>query len=74
MDGAPVLGLDWKTSNDQIFFGTGANQVKMWDLKSGSVVDIGIHDAPVKDVFYIDQMNQSVVSAGWDGMIKFWDT
>jgi len=48
--------------------------VKLWDLKSNSVVDIGVHDAPVKDVFFIPEMNNTVVSAGWDGNIKFWDT
>jgi mRNA export factor len=74
MDSVPVLGLDWRSSNDVLYFGTAANQVKMWDLKSGSVMDIGSHDAPVKDVFYVDAMNQCVVSAGWDGMVKFWDT
>jgi WD40 repeat protein len=48
--------------------------VKLWDLQGDKVMDIGVHDAPVKDVFFIPAMNNCVVSAGWDGMIKFWDT
>lgn len=34
---------------------------------------IGAHDAPVKGVGYIPNSNL-VVSGGWDGKLKFWDT
>jgi len=27
----------------------------------------------VKDVFHVPDLQNSVVSAGWDGFIKFWD-
>jgi len=34
---------------------------------------IGVHDAPIKGVGFVNQSNL-VVSGGWDGKLKFWDT
>ena len=53
--------------------GGATGKVVAWDLKANRLNDIGSHDSPVKDVFHIPDMSNSVVSAGWDGFIKFWD-
>lgn len=68
------MSFDWKDDNSQIFMATATNAVKAWDLAGNRVADIGQHQAPVKDVFYVKDMNQCVVSSGWDGFVKVWDT
>jgi WD40 repeat protein len=47
---------------------------KAWDLKGNRVIDIGQHDGPVRDIYHVPGMNDTVVTSGWDGFIKFWDT
>lgn len=53
--------------------GGASGKVVSWDIRANRIVDIGTHDSPVRDVFHIPDMNNSVVSCGWDGFIKFWD-
>lgn len=53
--------------------GGATGKVQAWDLKGNRVYDIGAHDSPVKDVYHVPDLHNSVVSSGWDGFIKFWD-
>ena len=55
-DGGPILGLDWRNDSSCIYLGTSSQFVKRWDIQSGKVEDIGKHDSPVKDVFYINDL------------------
>ena len=50
----------------------------MWQLggnapPGGIAQQIGVHDTPVRSVGFLRNTNL-VVSGGWDGKLKFWDT
>ena len=72
-DGAPILGFDWKRDNSMVFMASASGMAKAWDLKENKVVDIGNHTAPVRDIFHVPGLNDSVCTSSWDGFIKFWD-
>jgi WD40 repeat protein len=67
------LSLDWKPDNESIFIGTESNLVKRWDLVSEKIIDMGIHEEPVKDVYFVPELNNVVISSSLDGRINFWD-
>lgn len=69
----PILGLSWKSDCSSIFLAGTDNQVKLWDLASNQVRQVGAHQAPVRDVAWCEQL-QHVISGGWDNSIRFWDT
>lgn len=50
-------------------------QAKMWDLASNQVVQVAVHDAPIKTCHWIKAPNYSCLMTGsWDKTLKFWDT
>jgi len=71
-DGA-VLDACFSTDGSTVFSGGCDKAVRMWQLgQSQQAVQIGIHDAPVKSVGFLEQTNR-VVSGSWDKMVKLWD-
>mmetsp|Transcript_32702 Transcript_32702/g.56892 ORF Transcript_32702/g.56892 Transcript_32702/m.56892 type:complete len:362 (-) Transcript_32702:21-1106(-) len=69
----PILGLSWKIDCSSIFLAGTDNQVKLWDLATSNVRQVGAHQAPVRDVAWCEQIG-CVISGGWDNAIRFWDT
>jgi mRNA export factor len=53
-----------------VFSGGCDKQVKMWPLSSGGQpVTVGIHDAPIKEISWISEMNL-LVTGSWDKTLK----
>ncbi|KAJ4950695.1 hypothetical protein NE237_027527 [Protea cynaroides] len=70
----PVLCSTWKDDGTTVFSGGCDKQVKMWPLMAGGqAVTVAMHDAPVKEVAWIPQMNV-LVTGSWDKTLKYWDT
>jgi len=42
-------------------------------LSGGQPVQVGMHDAPIKDIAWVLEMNP-LVTGSWDKTIKYWDT
>ncbi|KAI5021023.1 hypothetical protein ZWY2020_054433 [Hordeum vulgare] len=69
-----VLCSAWKDDGTTVFSGGCDKQVKMWPLLSGGQAQtVAMHDAPVKEVAWISQMNL-LVSGSWDKTLRYWDT
>jgi len=68
------LGFCWNPTAAQIFLGCGDNKVRVWDLQSNQVAEVGSHDAPVKDCYAFELPGKGVViaSGGWDAKVRFW--
>mmetsp|Transcript_5155 Transcript_5155/g.12373 ORF Transcript_5155/g.12373 Transcript_5155/m.12373 type:complete len:364 (-) Transcript_5155:95-1186(-) len=69
---APVLCCGFSRDGQRVFSGGCDNKVKMKNLQTQQEQQVGQHDAPVKEVFSIDEMNM-VVSGSWDRTLRFWD-
>lgn len=69
----PVLSASWKNDISSIFLGGCDNQVKLWDLQSNSVRQIGTHSAPVREVLWCEQISHAI-SGSWDSTVSFWDS
>ena len=65
-----VLCSAWKDDGTTVFSGGCDKQVKMWPLLSGGQPQtVAMHDAPVKEVAWIPQMNL-LVSGSWDKTLR----
>ncbi|KAL9325026.1 hypothetical protein ACSQ67_005671 [Phaseolus vulgaris] len=69
-----VLCSAWKDDGTTVFSGGCDKQVKMWPLTSGGQpMTVAMHDAPVKDLAWIPEMNL-LATGSWDKTLKYWDT
>lgn len=67
----PVLCSTWKDDGTTIFSGGCDKQVKMWPLLSGAQpTTVAMHDAPVKELAWIPEMNL-LVTGSWDKTLKY---
>ncbi|MCH89629.1 protein RAE1-like, partial [Trifolium medium] len=54
----PVLCSTWKDDGTTVFSGGCDKQAKMWPLLSGGQpVTVAMHDAPIKEIAWIPEMN-----------------
>ena len=66
-----VLCSSWKDDGTTVFSAGCDKQVKMWPLLSGGQpVTVAMHDAPIKEVAWIQQMNL-LVTGSWDKTLKY---
>merc|ERR1719235_765250 len=68
----PVLCCNFSKDGQRIVSGGCDNKVKMKMLQTQQEQQIGQHDAPVKEVAIVDEMNM-VISGSWDKSIRFWN-
>lgn len=65
-----VLCSAWKDDGTTVFSAGCDKIVKMWPLMSGAAATpIGQHDAPIREMAYINEMNL-LVTASWDKTVK----
>lgn len=72
----PVLSSRWSIDGTKVISGGADKQVKIFDLALQQQQQIGIHDAPVKSVRYVEcgpTNTQVVVSGSWDKTLRYWD-
>eukprot|EP00747_Dinoflagellata_sp_TGD_P185919 gnl/TRDRNA2_/TRDRNA2_42711_c0_seq1.p1 gnl/TRDRNA2_/TRDRNA2_42711_c0~~gnl/TRDRNA2_/TRDRNA2_42711_c0_seq1.p1 ORF type:complete len:355 (+),score=66.52 gnl/TRDRNA2_/TRDRNA2_42711_c0_seq1:149-1213(+) len=67
----PVLCCNFSKDGQKLVSGGCDNKVKVKMLATQQEQQIGQHDAPVKEVFWIDEMNMCV-SGSWDKTLRFW--
>jgi mRNA export factor len=66
-----VLCSAWKDDGATVFSGGCDKQAKMWPLQSGGqAVTVGMHEAPIKGIEWIGQMNL-LVTGSWDKTLKY---
>ena len=65
-----VLCSTWKDDGTTVFSGGCDKQVKMWPLLSGGQpVTVAMHDAPIKEIAWIPEMN-CLATGSWDKTLK----
>lgn len=61
----------WKDDGTTVFSGGCDKQVKMWPLLSGGQpMTVAMHDAPIKELAWIPEMNL-LVTGSWDKTLKY---
>jgi len=68
----PVLSSCWNEDGSKVFFGGCDCKVVMWDPASSNVVQVAVHEKPVKVVKWISQ-HKVIMTGSWDNTLKFWD-
>jgi len=70
--GSPVLGSCWTGDGSALLLGCADGSLKRWTMASNTVELLGKHDAGIKEVRWIPEMNVCVTGS-WDKTIKVWD-
>lgn len=70
--GGPVLDLDWNTEGTRVFAAGCDNKAVLWDLQTGATQQVAQHNAPIKCVKFLPEMN-CLITAGWDKAVRYWD-
>ena len=72
----PALTTRWSSDGTKVASGGCDNAVKIFDVASGQSQQIGIHDAPVKSLRFVNcgpANTECLVTGSWDKTIKYWD-
>mmetsp|Transcript_25674 Transcript_25674/g.73881 ORF Transcript_25674/g.73881 Transcript_25674/m.73881 type:complete len:362 (-) Transcript_25674:128-1213(-) len=69
---APVLACNFSKDGQRLVSAGADKKIKMKILQTQQEQVIGQHDAPIKEVFVVDEMNM-VISGGWDKTLRFWN-
>jgi mRNA export factor len=69
---APLLCSAWTGDNSKVFLGGCDNKAFMWSLGQNNIQQVAQHDAPIKEVAFLDSMNL-LLTASWDKTIRYWD-
>ncbi len=68
----PVLCCDWSADGTTVFAGDCDRAVQSWNLQTNQQTKIAEHQAPVRHLKFISEMNL-LVTASWDKTLKYWD-
>jgi len=55
-----------------VFSGGCDKQAKMWNLQTNQQQQVAAHDAPIRELAYVPEMN-CLVTGGWDKTLRYWD-
>ncbi|KAG0306521.1 hypothetical protein BGZ98_002201 [Dissophora globulifera] len=72
--GAPVLCCAWTKDGTKVASGGADNIAKQFDIATGQSTQIAQHDAPIKEVRWVDGPNPILATGSWDKTVKYWDT
>ena len=68
---APLLDLSF-SPDGRCYFGGCCKTAMEWDVRTNQTRQVAQHDLPVSCVGF-DLTNGLVITASWDGKVKFWD-
>lgn len=68
----PVLCSTWGADGQTVFFAGCDSKVRCWNLGSGQTTPIGQHNAPIKTINWVSNLN-CVLTGGWDNSLRYWD-
>eukprot|EP00877_Chromochloris_zofingiensis_P011447 jgi/Chrzof1/6556/Cz19g00280.t1 len=68
----PVLCSCWNQDGTQVFSGGCDKAVKLWNLATNQSQQVAAHDAPIRQVALIPEINL-LVTGSWDKTLKYWD-
>ncbi|KAF9975218.1 hypothetical protein BGZ73_001200 [Actinomortierella ambigua] len=68
---APALSVAWSRDGTKIASGGADKQAKMFDITTGQSQVVAQHDAPIKEVRWVD--GPILATGSWDKTIKYWD-
>lgn len=81
----PILSTAWKGNSTTLFVSDAAGAIYSYDVQGNQIQKLGEHKSGCKELAYYDEsaLGQSygynnsglalLISAGWDGMLNFWD-
>lgn len=70
--GAPTLCCAMSADGATAFAGLGDGSLQAWPLGQPATHQVGKHDAPVKHVFHVPEVN-CVFTGSWDKTVRCWD-
>ena len=70
---APILSCAWLSTGTSVAAGCCDNMVRVWDVSSNKVTDVGRHGQPVSRVLPYQQNPSILFSTSWDGTLLAWD-
>ena len=68
----PALCCAWSADGARVFSGGCDNQAKVWDLGSNSQQQVAQHEAPIRHMAWIQEMNV-LLTGSWDKTLRYWD-
>ncbi|KAG0257570.1 hypothetical protein BG011_003888 [Mortierella polycephala] len=71
---APVLCCAWSKDGTKIASGGADKAGKVFDVSTGQSTQVALHDAPIREVRWVDGQSPILATGSWDKTIKYWDT
>lgn len=68
----PILCASWQHDGAKVYTGSCDKTAKVWDLSTSQATQVAQHTEPIKDIFWLKEMNCCVTSS-WDRTVKYWD-
>lgn len=67
----PALKVAWSDQNNHIYVGLLDGSIKVYDVGSGQVGDIGRHSAGISSLHFVPGMN-AIVSTAYESTVQVW--
>ncbi|CAO1618617.1 unnamed protein product [Jaminaea pallidilutea] len=69
----PVLDVTWSKDGNKILSCGADKAARLYDVASGQQQQVAAHDAPIKNLRWIDQNGGILATGSWDKTVKYWD-
>lgn len=69
----PVLDVTWSKDGNKIISCGADKAARLYDVTSGQQQQVAAHDAPIKNLRWIDQNGGILATGSWDKTVKYWD-
>ena len=69
----PILSLSWKGKTGTLFTGCADGSINYVDCQKNIFKKIGEHKYGCREVLYLEDYNNVLITGGWDGALKLWD-
>lgn len=68
----PILDCCFASDGATVYTASCDGTAKAWHLGSDQCIQIAQHDAPIKSIAHIPEMN-AIVTGSWDKTLRYWD-